>query len=278
MIDIQNALKIALQKLDNNKNESHLEAELLLSYVLAKKRTFLYAHPEAILSNAEYKNFLELVYLRSQGQPIAYLTGTREFWSLPLKVNQHTLIPRHETELLVELALKLISEKQAEILDLGTGSGAIALALAKERPLWTITACDFSSEALKVAEENACQLGITNVNFKLSNWFENLPKQSYDVIISNPPYVAESDPHLLEGDVRFEPISALTSGQDGLSDLQYIIENAHESLYPGGLLLLEHGFDQKEKLSTILNKLGYTKIQCWQDIHGHDRVSGGWCP
>lgn len=279
MINIKNALEWALNQLDKQNPDSRLDAELLLCHVLKKNRAHLYAHPKAPIQEQHYQLYQSLISLRAQGQPIAYLTEFREFWSLPLKVNQHTLIPRHETELLVELALKLLPKQQPlNILDLGTGSGAIALALAKERPLWNITACDNSLKALEVAKDNALSLGIINIQWIYSDWFNNLPQQTYHAIVSNPPYIDPSDPHLLEGDVRFEPINALISGQEGLSDLQYIIEKASHYLYPRGLLLLEHGYDQKIKLSTILNRLGYIKVQCWQDIHGHDRVSGGWCP
>ena len=279
MIDIRTALTQALQQLDRLNPDSRLEAELLLAHVLQKNRSYLFAHDDEKINDIHYASYLQLITQRSQGVPIAYLTGTRDFWSLTLKVNAHTLIPRHETERLVELALELIPDKQdTQILDLGTGSGAIALALAKERPHWKITACDYSEKALEIAKENAQNLGITNVSFYHSNWFKALPKIQYQAIVSNPPYIAENDPHLTQGDLRFEPLNALASSQEGLADLQYIIKHSYNYLIPNGLLLLEHGYDQKTQVRAILNKIGYRSIHCWQDIQGHDRVSGGWRP
>ncbi|CAM2916489.1 methyltransferase HemK [Legionella steigerwaltii] len=254
-----------------------LETEILLCHVLNKTRTYLFAHPEKQLTSLQWESFQNLMAQRAQGIPIAYLIGEREFWSLNLKVNQHTLIPRHETERLVELALELIpNQPNTYVLELGTGSGAIALALAKERPHWSIVAGDISQEALNIAKENAQNHKIHNVSFYLSNWFENIPRRQYHALVANPPYVAEHDPHLEQGDLRFEPRNALVSSQEGLGDLQCIIKQGHEYLLPGGLILLEHGYDQKLKVQAILNKLQYKNVMCWQDIQGNDRVSGGW--
>jgi release factor glutamine methyltransferase len=191
-------------------------------------------------------------------------------------VDTHTLIPRPETELLVELSLNLLADTpKAEILDLGTGSGAIALACAKERPDWQITAADCSPAALQIAKENAANLGLT-VNFTLSDWFSNLAEnQRFDAIVANPPYIAANDPHLLQGDLRFEPSLALVSGDEGLNALKHIIEHSLDWLKPGGLLLLEHGFDQKSVIRSMLNNYGYSHVQCWQDWQNRDRVSGG---
>ena len=277
MIDIRSALEQALLTLDKAHFDARFEAELLLGHLLGKNRAYLFAHPEKTLTDEQWSNYQALIKNRAQGTPIAYLTGQREFWSLPLKVSPDTLIPRHETELLVELALKnLPNEPNLKILDLGTGSGAIALALASERPDWQISACDASVHALEIAQENAKQLQISNVHFYLSDWFDSLPNTHYHAIISNPPYISENDPHLLQGDVRFEPLRALVSSQEGLADLQYIITSSYERLVPNGLLLLEHGYDQKFSIRAILNKLGYCNVCCWQDIAGNDRVSGGW--
>jgi release factor glutamine methyltransferase len=279
MTNIQLALEQALKQLNKCNSEARLESEILLCHLLGKNRAYLIAHPEEVINPTLLDQYQQLVNQRTQGVPIAYLTGSRDFWSLSLKVNKHTLIPRPETERLVELTLELVSDKpNTPILDLGTGSGAIALALAKERPQWNIIACDSSTEALKIAKENAQDLGISNVSFYHSNWFNTLPKQNYQAIVSNPPYIAEDDPHLKQGDLRFEPLNALASSQDGLADLQYIINQSYNYLLPNGLLLLEHGYEQKIAISTILNRLGYKNIQCWQDIQGHDRVSGGWRP
>jgi release factor glutamine methyltransferase len=254
-----------------------LEAEILLCHVLNKNRAYLYAHVEELVSSSQLAAYENLMAQRTQGTPIAYLIGIREFWSLQLKVNQHTLIPRHETELLVELALeKIPNQPNVRILELGTGSGAIALAIAKERPHWHVVASDVSAEALIVAQENAQRYKITNISFYHSDWFEQIPQQQYHAIISNPPYIAESDPHLLEGDLRFEPRNALASSQEGLADLQWIIKNGYNYLLPQGLLLLEHGYDQKLNVRAILKELTYENVQCWKDLSGHDRVSGGW--
>lgn len=277
MINIRKALEQALQQLAVLDTDPRLEAEILLSHLLNKNRAYLYAHTEEIISPEQLKNYNALIASRASGIPIAYLTGYRDFWSLSLKVNSHTLIPRHETELLVELALELLGDQQnISILDLGTGSGAIALALAKERTDWKISACDSSTEALKVARDNATRLSLSNVTFYHSDWFSALPTKKYHAIISNPPYINEHDPHLNQGDTRFEPRSALVSSQEGFADLQYIIQHGYDYLLPNGLLLLEHGYDQKIYLSAILNRLGYKNVRCWQDIQGHDRVSGGW--
>lgn len=252
------------------------EAEILLGHVLNKNRAYLFAHPDELLTTKQLELFQNLMAQRAQGMPIAYLTGQREFWSLNLKVNKHTLIPRHETELLVELTLQFVPNKpDTYILELGTGSGAIALALAKERPNCQIIACDINLETLQVAKENARNHKIKNINFYQSNWFSNIPKHQYHAIVTNPPYIDENDPHLQQGDLRFEPRNALVSSQDGLADLQCIIEQGYDHLLPQGMLLLEHGFDQKFKVQAILNKLRYRNIRCWQDIQGHDRVSGG---
>lgn len=277
MSDIKTALSLGLELLKNQCEEPRLEAELLLSHVLTKNRAYLYSHNDLLLTPEQLTHYQRLVAQRAQGMPLAYLTGVREFWSMTLKVNQHTLIPRHETERLVELALELLpKEPSLKILDLGTGSGAIALALAKERPHWQIEACDLSLEALNVAKDNANTLGLTQIKFYQSDWFSQLPPKHYDAIVSNPPYIAQGDFHLLEGDLRFEPLSALVSSQEGLSDLQYLITHAKKWLVSNGLLLLEHGYDQKNKVCTILNELEYQEVQCWQDIQGHDRISGGW--
>lgn len=252
-------------------------AEILLGHVLHKTRAYLFAHPEEIVKPEQLTTFQELMLQRAQGMPIAYLLGEREFWSLNLKVNQHTLIPRHETERLVEVALEFIpNQANMYVLDLGTGSGAIALALAKERPNWHIIACDISEEALKIARENAQTHQINNVCFYQSNWFDKIPQRQFQAIVANPPYIAEHDPHLQHGDLPFEPQNALVSSQEGLADLQCIMKQGYEYLSPNGLLLLEHGYDQKSKVQAMLERSEYKDIRCWQDMQGQDRVSGGW--
>ncbi|MFA5959907.1 MAG: peptide chain release factor N(5)-glutamine methyltransferase [Tatlockia sp.] len=258
-------------------DSARLDAEILLSQAMQKNRTWLYTHPEAILNDSEILTFQQLISQRESGIPIAYLTKTRSFWSLELAVSEDTLIPRPETELLVELALSLLAEDvEQHLLDLGTGSGAIALACAADRPHWHITALDINPRALHIARANALRLSIGNVDFMQSNWFDALPATLFDAILSNPPYLAESDPHLLKGDVRFEPKLALVSGEKGLDAIQQIIEQSLARLKPNGLLLIEHGFEQKTAVRSMLRDYGYKKVQCWQDWQGNDRISGGW--
>lgn len=279
MIDIKQALMDAVNQLTKSSPSARLDAELLLGHALHQSRTYLYTHPENTLTTSQKKRYDELLSKRLAGAPMAYLTGTREFWSLPLHVNENTLIPRPETEQLIELTLTLLGDKpETRLLDLGTGSGAIACALASERPNWHILACDKSPEALHVARENASRLRLNNIDFVCSDWFESIPYQPVHAIISNPPYLEENDPHLLEGDVRFEPNLALVSGVDGLNALRYLIEKSVDWLLPEGLLLLEHGFSQGALVTHHLKRWGYEHVQCWQDVQGHDRVSGGVRP
>ena len=261
----------------NAAEEARTGSEILLAFVLKQSKAYLYTHPDKILSETETHHFNELIEKRRQGMPIAYLTGTREFWSLPLKVTEATLIPRPETELLVELTLDLLgSIESAQILDLGTGTGAVALALAKENPNWNILACDKSDEALQIAKENAHQLQINNVVFIHSDWFTAIPIETkFHGIISNPPYIASDDTHLEQGDLRFEPLSALASDQNGLKDLHLIIKQSISRLKKNGLLLVEHGYDQKNAVNALFNKYGYKEVKCWQDWQSNDRISGG---
>jgi release factor glutamine methyltransferase len=219
--------------------------------------------------------YRELAKARLDGQPIAYLTGEREFWSLTLKVNPHTLIPRPETETLVEWALSLDLPEQAQTLDLGTGSGAIALALASERPSWRVLGVDCSEQALLVARENVLALGFTQVELLRSAWFESIGERRFDLIVSNPPYVQEGDPHLAQGDLRFEPISALVAAGNGFADLQTLATDSRQYLAEGGWLLLEHGYTQGAAVREILSERGFSRVQTRCDLAGQERITGG---
>lgn len=276
MINIKDALSLGKISLKEKSDSPQVDTEILLSYIFNCKKAYLYTHPERVLTENEYSDYLSLLNERKNGVPIAYLTGVKEFWSLPLQVSKSTLIPRPETELLVEKTLDILdATKQIKLLELGTGSGAIAIAIAVNRPNWQIWAIEKNHEALDVAIKNAEKLGIKNIKFVLSDWFYKIDKLKFHAIIANPPYIAENDPHLLEGDVSFEPRYALISGTTGLESLQYIIEQSYDYLLIDGILLLEHGYNQKKDLEKILSKRGYLSISCFKDLQGHDRVSLG---
>ena len=253
-----------------------LDAELLLAHALGRERSYLHAHPEEAADAAAGRRFRELVAARRAGEPIAYLTSKREFWSLDLKVTPATLIPRHETELLVELALERIPEDAAwSVLDLGTGSGALALAIGRERPRCRITATDESEAALAVAAENARRHGLHNIEFLAGDWFTPLADRRFHLILSNPPYVKEHDPHLKSGDVRFEPRAALTAGPEGMDDLRRIAAQAMPHLEDRAWLLMEHGHDQGVAVRALLAAGGFTGVMSFRDLAGLERVSGG---
>lgn len=248
-----------------------LDAQVLLAHVLQKETIYLMTWPERDLSREQKSAFEGLVEQRINGVPVAHLTGTREFWSLPLKVNDSTLIPRPDTEILVETALALCSPQSA-ILDLGTGTGAIILALASELPMAYCHAVDFSDDAVQLARENAVLLNINNVTIAQSNWFANV-QGCFDVIVSNPPYIDENDHHLKQGDVRFEPLSALVASENGLSDIRLIAIQARDYLSDNGYLLIEHGFDQGEAVREIFAGLAYNNIKTVKDYGDNDRIS-----
>lgn len=279
-MQIRVTLQQASQKLAARSESAHLDAELLLCKVLNKTRSYLFTWPDTELTVQQQAAFQILIDQRLQGIPVAYLLGYREFWGLKLEVSTATLIPRPDTELLVELALERLTNHVAPtILDLGTGTGAIALALAQERRDAHIVAIDQSSEALAIAQRNQQNLQLHNLSLLTSNWFSTLSKlHLFDMIVSNPPYIAETDPHLNQGDVRFEPRAALSSGADGLKDLTYIIQTAPNYLKPQGWLLLEHGYDQGAAVVKLLKTTGYTEVACYQDLAGNDRVSLGRLP
>ncbi|MHB1946496.1 MAG: peptide chain release factor N(5)-glutamine methyltransferase [Gammaproteobacteria bacterium] len=270
---IASVLAVANVQLSTVTDVPQLEAEILLGHVLKASRAYLHTWPEKILENSQYTLFLDLLNRRKLGEPIAYLIGHREFWSLDLRVAPCVLIPRPETELLVELVLKSIENEQAVIADLGTGSGAIALALAYERPNWTIHATDISLDALEIAKINAAEHQLANIVFHQGKWCDALPQIKFDAIVSNPPYITSTDPHLHQGDLRFEPKGALVSDGEGLQDIQQIILTAKNYLQPGGLLFLEHGFQQAENILSIFKKAGYTFAKTHQDLADLDRVT-----
>ena len=273
MTSIAQALSRAARQLHAS-DTPQLDAEVLLMHVLGKPRSHLHAWPEAQLDSEQLTRFDTLVTERAAGQPIAHLTGRREFWSLDLEVTAHTLIPRPDTELLVEQTLeRLPAEQPLHVLDAGTGSGAIALALAHERRHWQVFASDRSPACLAVARNNAIRLGLTNIHFFTGNWCDAIADTSLDALISNPPYIAEQDPHLVEGDVRFEPRSALTAGIDGLDDLRRLATSASRVLKPNGYILLEHGFDQANPVRNLLNNNNLIGGGSARDLAGHERVS-----
>ncbi|MFZ4791134.1 MAG: peptide chain release factor N(5)-glutamine methyltransferase [Candidatus Competibacteraceae bacterium] len=253
-----------------------LDAEILLATALNRPRSHLYTWPESIPEPELTDRFAAWLERRQQGEPVAYLLGWREFWSLKLEVTPDTLIPRPETELLVELALEPLPMNQAvAVADLGTGSGAIALALAAERPQARIVATDQSPAALAVARRNAVRLGIAHVEFRQGDWCAPLAGESFDLIVANPPYVAATDPHWRQGELRFEPPAALISGPDGLDALRIIIAQAREVLKSGGWLLLEHGYDQGVAVPALLRERGFSEVTDFQDTAGLSRVSRG---
>ncbi|WP_231758031.1 peptide chain release factor N(5)-glutamine methyltransferase [Microbulbifer elongatus] len=250
-----------------------LDLEVLLCHLLGKSRAWLYTWPEHQLDPEQQSRFDALVKRRIAGEPVAHLTGSREFWSLPLKVNRSTLIPRPDTEVLVEVVLERCPQTEANVLDLGTGTGAIALALASEKKRWAITAVDTMPAAVALAEENRQRLGFSNVQVLQSDWFSALAQQQFDVIVSNPPYIDTQDPHLREGDVRFEPLSALVADDHGLSDIRKIANDARRHLAPGGLLAVEHGWEQGTAVRQIFAAAGYTEVETRVDYAGRDRIT-----
>ncbi|MBL4900803.1 MAG: peptide chain release factor N(5)-glutamine methyltransferase [Colwellia sp.] len=263
------------QVLAISSDSAKLDVEILLSLVLKKARSYLLTWPEKKLTDEQVLEFIPLLSRRAEGEPIAYITGVKEFWSLPFEVSTATLIPRPDTETLVELVLELYCDnKVTTCLDLGTGTGAIALALASEKAVWKIEAIDFNIEAVKLAQRNATNLNLAQVDIYQSDWFKGISKnKKFDMIVSNPPYIDGDDINLSQGDVRFEPKSALVATEQGLADIKHIAREARCFLNVGGKLFFEHGFEQGHAVRTILTDLGYENAQTKHDLNDHERIS-----
>lgn len=282
-MNYQDLLKAAHHSISTSlkisQDEALVNVRLLLQHSLGVNHAWLIAHLHEDLTDTQLESFEQLLSRRLKGEPVAYILGMREFYGLPLKTTPATLIPRPDTETLVDSALdKLSTNQNLKVLDLGTGTGAIALAIAKNRPQTAVTAVDYSQEALSVAQENVQNLQITNVRFLQSDWFSSLQGEKFEVIVSNPPYIAEDDAHLTQGDLRFEPLSALASGKDGLDDIRRIIQAAPSYLNPHGWLILEHGYDQAEKVGELLTLHGFEQVSHARDLSGTLRVTLGRMP
>lgn len=273
MITLLQALTEGRQQLASESAE--LEARMLLAHALSVSKTYTYTWPDQVLTQAEWTSYRALVERRRLGEPIAYLLGEREFYGLSFAVDARVLIPRPETELLVDVALELSSKTPLRVLDLGCGSGAIACAIAHNRPAWSVHGVDVSDDALAVARHNKHTLNVDNLQLSQSDWFSSLAQTQFDLIVSNPPYVEPDSVWLQQGDVRFEPQLALTAKNAGMSDLEYIIACAGPYLSTSGWLWLEHGFEQAGAVRECLQQSGFQQIQSRQDLQGYERVTGG---
>jgi release factor glutamine methyltransferase len=277
-LTIAQCLKLT-EEISSVSDTARLDIELLLTHLLQKNRTWLFTWSDYLLTPEQTKQFHKLLSRRKNGEPIAHIIGQREFWSLSFDVNSSTLIPRPDTELLVETALELFSGDQPDTLrrclDLGTGTGAIALALANEKKSWKVLGVDQSLAAIELAEKNRQKFQLQNVELRISNWFVNIDNQQFDVIVSNPPYIDPQDPHLSQGDLRFEPLTALIADEKGLADIKHIIHHAKKYLTSAAWLVLEHGYDQAEAVQNLLIENGYSSVQTRKDLGGNDRVTFG---
>lgn len=276
-MEYQQWLREAISQLQASESPRR-DAEILLGFVTGKARTFILAFGETSLTDEQQEQLAGLLARRVRGEPVAHLIGEREFWSLPLFVSPATLIPRPDTECLVEQALARLPATPCRILDLGTGTGAIALALASERPDCQVTAVDLIPEAVALAQRNADHLGIRNIEIVQSRWFSALEGQTFSLIVSNPPYIDAQDPHLTQGDVRFEPLSALVAADNGLADLHTLIKNAPRYLLPQGWLLLEHGWQQGAAVREIFARYGWLQVETCRDYGDNERLTLGRRP
>ncbi|HEM6740617.1 TPA: peptide chain release factor N(5)-glutamine methyltransferase [Citrobacter farmeri] len=276
-MDFQHWLHEAISQLQESESPRR-DAEILLEFVTGKGRTYLLAFGETPLTDVQQAQLATLLARRQRGEPIAHLTGVREFWSLPLFVSPATLIPRPDTECLVEQALARLPSGPCRILDLGTGTGAIALALASERSDCEVTAVDRMPDAVELAQRNAAHLAINNIHIQQSDWFSALPDRPFTMIVSNPPYIDEQDPHLTQGDVRFEPLTALVAGDSGMADIVHIIEQSRARLEAGGFLLLEHGWQQGAAVRDAFIRAGYQAVETCRDYGDNERITLGRKP
>lgn len=276
-MDFQRWLREAAGELSESESPKR-DAEILLEHVTGKARTYLLAFGETELPAEQEAQLAALLARRKTGEPVAHLVGEREFWSLPLYVSAATLIPRPDTECLVEQALARLPAAACSILDLGTGTGAIALALATERPDCTVTAVDVMPDAVALAQRNVERLGLSNVTVLHSSWFAALENRSFAMVVSNPPYIDEHDPHLAQGDVRFEPLTALVAANAGLADLDHIVTTSRKHLLSGGWLLVEHGWTQGEAVRALFTQVGYAAVETCRDYGGNERLTLGQWP
>lgn len=275
-MEFQHWLRQAASELSASESPKR-DAEILLEFVTGKARTYLLAFGETQLSAEQEAQLATLLARRKSGEPVAHLVGEREFWSLPLYVSPATLIPRPDTECLVEQALSRLPAQACRILDLGTGTGAIALALASERPDCEVTAVDVMPDAVALAQRNVARLGFPNVTVLQSSWFSALDNRTFGMIVSNPPYIDEHDPHLTQGDVRFEPLTALVATNEGLADIVHIVTTSRQHLLPGGWLLVEHGWTQGDAVRDVFIAAGYRAVETCCDYGGNDRLTlGQW--
>ena len=271
---LANLIAYGEELLSPQSDSAKLDTEILICFVINKERSFLLTWPEKQLSQEQAKHFIELMLRRVAGEPIAYIVNLREFWSLPFQVSPATLIPRPDTEVLVEQVLSQHVNENLTCLDLGTGTGAIALALASEKPQWIIEAIDFNHDAVELAKRNAKNLNLSHVDIYQSDWFENVSvNKSFDIIVSNPPYIDENDHHLSEGDVRYEPKTALVAADSGLADIKVIANQARKFLNAGGFLYIEHGFEQSLAVKQILADFAYSEIETIKDYSNNDRIT-----